>query len=126
MPPALGKREPIHCDDVAINAIALLNRKESFGRTYNLSGKTPLTYQEIIRHISHVMKRKPRIFFCKHLPLLARILGPLSNIKTFNASAVKRANIDIVFEKDRLPDNLLIPPRSFLQHGAEDIFPMFR
>lgn len=124
LPPASGKRQPIHCDDVAINAISLINYKETFGRTYNLSGDETLTYCQIIEKIFNAINKKKRILFCKKIIFISKVLSPFISLKTFNKEAILRANEDIVFIKDQLPKHLRLPQRSFLQDGIKSIFPM--
>lgn len=123
LPSANGKRQPIHCDDVAINAISLINQKESFGRTYNITGNDTLTYSEIVTNIFKAAGKKPRIFYCKSLYFISKILSPFSTLKSFNSYAIKRVNQDITFDKDKLPEALAITQRPFLQNGYKDIFP---
>lgn len=119
-PPAAGKRQPIHCDDVAIHAIGLINHKETFGKSYNLPGDEILSYRDIIGYIFSALGKRKRILFFKYLSALSACLKPFSSVKNFNQSAVKRVNEDIIFTKEPLPEHLKLPQRSFFANKAED------
>ncbi len=123
LPPANGKRQPIHCDDIAINTISLINHKASFGKTYNIVGNQTLSYHAIVEEIFKALGKKPRILKWKGLGLISSVLSPFSSLRSFNRFAIERANIDVVFDKDILPESLSIPQRNFLQHGQKDITP---
>ena len=51
-------QQPVHVDDVAAAVLACLNMDQTIGKSYNLAGKHPLTYNEVIDTIARQMEKR--------------------------------------------------------------------
>ncbi|MGA9658772.1 MAG: epimerase [Asticcacaulis sp.] len=58
---AQGLRQPVHARDLALAAMQALTARESFNKTYNLSGGEDLPYVTMVRRIFAGMGRTPVI-----------------------------------------------------------------
>jgi uncharacterized protein YbjT (DUF2867 family) len=60
--PVLGDgtylQQPIHVDDVALAVVSCLATDRTITRSYNLAGKYPLTYDEVIDTIARKLRKK--------------------------------------------------------------------
>lgn len=56
-----GRRQPVHADDLALACMAALERPASFGKAYDLTGGSTLTYREMVEEIFRGLGRRPRI-----------------------------------------------------------------
>jgi len=55
-----GRRQPVHADDLALACLAALDRPASFGKAYDLTGGTTLTYREMVQEVFRGLGRRPR------------------------------------------------------------------
>jgi len=51
-------QQPIHVDDVARAVVSCLSNDKSVGKSYNIAGKYPLTYNEVVDTIARQLNRK--------------------------------------------------------------------
>lgn len=51
-------QQPIHVDDVAAAIVSCLSNDNTIGKAYNIAGKHPLTYNEVIDTIERLMNRR--------------------------------------------------------------------
>jgi uncharacterized protein YbjT (DUF2867 family) len=62
--PVLGRgdclQQPVHVDDVADAVVAASRSTAAVGRSYNLSGKTPLTFDEMLDAVGQALGRRVR------------------------------------------------------------------
>jgi nucleoside-diphosphate-sugar epimerase len=56
-----GLRQPVHADDLAWAALALLNAPATFGKTYALPGGETLSYRAMVERVFESLGRTPRI-----------------------------------------------------------------
>jgi nucleoside-diphosphate-sugar epimerase len=56
-----GLRQPVHADDLAWAALALLDAPASFGKTYALPGGETLSYRAMVERVFEGLGRQPRI-----------------------------------------------------------------
>ncbi len=56
-----GLRQPVHADDLAWAALALLNAPAAFGKIYDLPGGETLSYRAMVERVFESLGRKPRI-----------------------------------------------------------------
>lgn len=124
-PPADGKRQPIHCDDLAISAISSLNRLETFGKSYNICGPDTLSYYEMIRKLFEATGKKPRIIKMKSIGYLIDVYRFFfaKSSGFLDSSTLKRANKDILFEQELPLPESAFHFRHFIQNGMKDILP---
>lgn len=68
-------QQPIHVDDVAQAIVSCLSRDQTIDKSYNISGKHPLTYNEVIDTLARKLNRRVRML---HFPS-----GPVVSLLTF-------------------------------------------
>jgi nucleoside-diphosphate-sugar epimerase len=51
-------QQPIHVDDVAQAVLSCLSNEKTIGRSYNIAGKYPLTYNEVVDTIARQMNKR--------------------------------------------------------------------
>jgi len=56
-----GLRQPVHADDLAWAALALLDAPATFGKTYALPGGETLSYRAMVERVFESLGRTPRI-----------------------------------------------------------------
>jgi len=47
-PPAFGRRQPVHVDDLAVAVLQAMDNENTYDKSYNLSGGDVLTYREML------------------------------------------------------------------------------
>lgn len=120
-PPAFGKRQPVHADDLAIAALQSMQNENTYEKSYNLSGGETLTYREMLERIFTLYHEKPRIIVTTMLPFLLNIAGLLLRKKHINAEIAYRMNDDLMFFYDEAKRDFNFSPRRFLKGGINDI-----
>lgn len=120
-PPALGRRQPVHADDLALAVIQVAGTTNTIERTYNLSGGEVVTYKEMLERIFAVCRRKPRIVETTMLPFLLDMGGRILRKKHLNGEIARRMNDDLVFFHDEARRDFGFNPRPFLSGGIKDI-----
>ena len=69
--------QPVHSDDVADFAVRIVHETAAVGRAYDLSGRRPITYREMVEGIGRSIERPP--VFVPYpgmlVPLAAAVLG---------------------------------------------------
>lgn len=65
-------QQPIHVEDLADAIIKALNSEKTYNKSYNLSGKDEITYNEIISIISNLLNKKVKKL---HLPVKPVLMG---------------------------------------------------
>ena len=68
--------QPIHVDDLAKAIVDVVCVERTVGHAYNIAGKAPLTYNEIIRTTARLLRRKVVLLHLPHRPMIA-LLGAL-------------------------------------------------
>jgi nucleoside-diphosphate-sugar epimerase len=51
-------QQPIYVDDVALAIVSCLSNDKTIGKSYNIAGKYPLTYNEVIDTIAKQMNKR--------------------------------------------------------------------
>lgn len=64
-------QQPIYVDDVAQAILGCLKSDVTIGKSYNIAGKHPLTYNEVIDTIAKVMKKRVLKFHIPSKPVVA-------------------------------------------------------
>lgn len=114
-----GLMQPIYAEDLArIIAMAALN-SVSIGKAYNVAGKTPVTFSDLMKLIASNIGKK-RIFVNVPYPLalLAGYAGEVIPNGLINIEKVKRLQEDKVFLYDEAANDLGFFPRS-IEEGIE-------
>jgi uncharacterized protein YbjT (DUF2867 family) len=73
-------QQPIYVDDVAAAVLGCLKSDVTIGKTYNIAGKHPLTYNEVIDTIARQMKKRVWTFHIPSKPVVF-LLGFFEGIR---------------------------------------------
>lgn len=120
-PPAFGRRQPVHVDDLAIAAVQAMDNDATYDKSYNLSGADVLTYREMLAKLFALLGRKQQIISTSMLPFALDIIGRISRKKHINGEIARRMNDDMVFFHDDAKRDFGFHPRGFLSGGIKDI-----
>jgi GT2 family glycosyltransferase/nucleoside-diphosphate-sugar epimerase len=120
-PPAFGRRQPVHADDLAIAVMQAATSSTSIGKAYNVSGGAILTYREMLEEIFTICQRTPRIVKTTFLPFMLDMLGKVFRKAEINGEIARRMNDDLVFFHDEATRDFGFNPRPFLSNGMKDI-----
>lgn len=120
-PPAFGRRQPVHVDDLAAAVMQSINNENSYNKTYNLSGGEVLTYREMLARLFAIYHKKPWIMNSTALPFTLDAIGKITGKKHINGEVARRMNDDLVFFHDDAKTDFGYHPRPFLTGGIKDI-----
>lgn len=120
-PPAFGRRQPVHVDDLAAAVMQGINNETSYNKAYNLSGGEVLVYREMLARLFAIYNKKPRIINSTALPFALDMLGKITGKKHLNGEVARRMNDDLVFFHDDARSDFGYHPRAFLTGGMKDI-----
>ena len=120
-PPAVGRRQPVHAEDVAIATLQAATSEVACNKSYNVSGGEILTYREMLMRIFEVMKCPPKIMETTLFPLMLAIAGVLLRRPYLTRDLAYRMNEDMVFFHDDATRDFGYHPRAFLSGGREDL-----
>jgi|CXWL01.1.fsa_nt_gi GT2 family glycosyltransferase/nucleoside-diphosphate-sugar epimerase len=120
-PPAFGRRQPVHVDDLAMAVIKAMDNEITYDKSYNLSGGEVLTYREMLGKLFKLYKKKPKIINNTALPFILDVVGKISRKKHINGEIARRMNDDLVFFHDDAERDFGYHPRGFLTGGMKDI-----
>lgn len=115
--------QPVHVDDVARAMLLALDHDVSIGRAYNVSGKAPLTFNQVIDVVAAELGKR---VFKLHLPVapvasilaLAERAGLRLPIK---AEQIRRLNEDKAFDYSDAARDLGYAPLAFEEGIAREI-----
>lgn len=115
--------QPVHADDVARAILLALDHEVSIGREYNVAGKTPLTFNQLI---DIVAARLGKRVFKLHVPVapvaamlaLAERAGLRLPVK---AEQIRRLNEDKAFDYSDAARDLGYAPIAFEEGIAREI-----
>jgi GT2 family glycosyltransferase/nucleoside-diphosphate-sugar epimerase len=120
-PPAFGRRQPVHADDLAIAVLQAAFSAETIGKAYNLSGGDVMTYRQMLERIYATLGRKPVIRPTTLLPFMLDVAGKISRKKHINGEIARRMNDDLMFFHDDARRDFGFNPRGFLSGGLKDL-----
>jgi nucleoside-diphosphate-sugar epimerase len=117
---AAGLRQPVHADDLAQAAFAVLDMAATHGRAYALPGGETLPYREMVERVLAVLQ-PPASLHVVPAPLF-RALLPLAHAagiaRDFGAAAVTRMRRDLVFDIEPARLDFGYAPRPFQPTAA--------
>jgi len=64
-------QQPIHVDDVAQAMVSCISNDKTIGKSYNIAGKHPLTYNEVVDTIARQMNRRVWKFHIPSKPVVS-------------------------------------------------------
>ena len=111
---AIGRRQPVHVDDLAMAAFSALASVASHGQTYALPGGETLSYREMVRRVLAVLEPPPALVELPS-PLfnLALVVAKLGGGTGLGEAAVQRMRADLVFDDTPARRDLAYAPRAF-------------
>jgi nucleoside-diphosphate-sugar epimerase len=115
--------QPVHVDDVVRAVLLALDRDVSIGRAYNIAGKAPLTFNEVIDVVAAQLGRR---VFKLHQPMgpIASMLALAERAKLrlpVKAEQIRRLNEDKAFDYSDAARDLGYAPISFEEGIAREI-----
>lgn|SRR5262245_31859669 len=112
---ARGLRQPVYGDDLALACLQALDEPRTFGRAYNLTGGTTLTYREMVERVFQALGRRPRLPRVP-LPLLRAALSAASrlpSLRRLGPDMADRMNADQCFDSADAARDFGYTPRPF-------------
>jgi nucleoside-diphosphate-sugar epimerase len=117
--PVLGNgnylQQPVFVEDVAQAIVSCLKESKTIGKSYNIAGKTPITYNEVIDTIGKLSNRKILKIHFPDKPVIA-VLRMLEKVKLplpIKAEQVERLNENKDFAYQEASADFGYSPRSF-------------
>lgn len=120
-PPAFGRRQPVHADDLANAVVQAMSNEKTYGKSYNLSGGEIIPYREMLGRIFSLLGFKQRIINNTALPFMLDLWGKITGKKYINGEIARRMNDDMVFFHDDAKHDFGFKSRKFLAGGTKDI-----
>ena len=111
---ATGRRQPVHVDDLAAAAFAVLGTAATHGQTYSLPGGETLPYREMVQRVLAVLEPPPSLVELPS-PLfnLALAAAKLAGGTGLGEAAVRRMRTDLVFDDTPARRDFGYAPRAF-------------
>jgi nucleoside-diphosphate-sugar epimerase len=108
-----GLRQPVHADDLAWAALALLNAPATFGKIYALPGGETLSYRAMVERVFESLGRTPRILTVP--PPLWRLGLTLASpiLKDATSAMGQRMAQDLTFDAGPAERDFGWAPRAF-------------
>lgn len=120
-PPAMGKRQPVHAEDVALASLQVASIDQARNKSYNVSGGEILGYVQMLERIFIALGKKPKIIKTSLLPFAFTLAGIVLGKRHINGEVAHRMNEDLVFFHDEAKQDFGYRPRPFLQGGRTDL-----
>ena len=121
-------QQPVHVADVASAIVACLATPITIGRTYNLSGREPLTFASLVRETVDATGRRRRLVRVPVGPVmsLVRFYNRLVANPRIRVEQVLRLREDKAFDHTAARDDFGFSPRSFADGVREQVRAMTR
>tara|TARA_B100001989_G_C24537681_1_gene465465 strand:- start:188 stop:1099 length:912 start_codon:yes stop_codon:yes gene_type:complete len=117
-------QQPINVEDLVSFIYRTIKKKEAFNNVFNVSGKEPITFNQIIKIISKVLKRKPlKIYLPSSITSQILFFLELLNIKLpIKSEQIKRLNEDKSFSHKKAKTLIGYDPINFHEGIKREIF----
>ena len=112
---ACGLRQPVHVDDLAAAALAVLDAPATHGRAYALPGGEALPYREMVARVLASLEPPARLVELP-APLFAALLALAragGRLQGFGDAAAARLRADLVFDAAPAARDFGYAPRPF-------------
>lgn len=115
--------QPIHVDDLAKAIVDAGTAPTAIGKEYNLSGRAPLTYNELVATVAQLSRRRMRIVHLPHRPAVKalQVLESLGARLPLKAEQILRLNEHKAFAWADAGRDFGFSPRSFKEGVAAQI-----
>lgn len=119
-------QQPIHVDDLAKAIVAAVQSNCAGRHAYDLSGKEPITYNDLVRTVARLLGRRVRILHLPYRPIvgvltLCERMGLRLPIK---GEQISRLNEHKAFSHEAAARDFGFAPRTFAAGVAEEIASM--
>jgi uncharacterized protein YbjT (DUF2867 family) len=117
-------QQPIFVDDVAQAVLLALKTDAAIGKSYNIAGKTPLTYNQVIDTVASALGKRVWKIHLPYMPIV-RVLQFTEQLRLrlrfpIKAEQVLRLNENKAFSYEEAQRDFAFSPRSFEEGiGAE-------
>jgi len=119
--PGSGRRQPVHADDLADAALAVLESQRTAGRSYNLGGGETLSYRAMVARIFQALGRRRRIITLPVAPYRALLSLAGRFNRSVSGAMADRMNRDLVFDSSAAREDFGFAPQPFLRHPERDL-----
>jgi GT2 family glycosyltransferase/nucleoside-diphosphate-sugar epimerase len=111
----IGRRQPVHADDLAKACVAMLQSPQGWNRAYNLSGGQVLTYRQMVEAIFKRQNKLPRII---GLPewlwrTALAVIRVVPAYRKLNIEMLRRVDADMCFDHGEASQRFGFAPRQF-------------
>ena len=120
-PPAVGRRQPVHAEDVALATLQAAVTEQAHNKGYNISGGEVLTYRAMIERVFVALGQPVRIIETTLLPSVFALAGVLLRRHYLTRDVATRMNEDLIFFHDDAVQDFGYAPRVFLSGGTGDL-----
>jgi uncharacterized protein YbjT (DUF2867 family) len=110
-------QQPIFVDDVAQAVLLALQNDAAIGKSYNIAGKEPLTYNQVVDTVAAALGRRVLKLHLPHMPIV-RLLHFAERMRLclpIKAEQVLRLNEDKAFSYEEAQRDLGFNPRGFAE-----------
>jgi len=118
----LGKRQPVHADDLVEASLSVLSNPACVGRTYNLAGAEVLSYRTMVERIFVGLAKKPKIIALP-LILVRMVLSLAAKISSFSYTPemADRMNQNLNYDFSSAQSDFGYSPQAFLVNPQRDL-----
>lgn len=120
-PPAKGRRQPVHADDLAEAVLNVMDNPKTLDKAYNLSGGEVLEYRAMIERIMAALGRRPRLWEVSFLPDWMDKVGRFLGKENLHGEHLRQMNQDMTMPYGEAQKDFGYHPRPFLTGGATDL-----
>ena len=120
-PPAKGRRQPVHADDLAQAVLSAIAEKKCLDKAYNLSGGEVLEYRSMIERVMAALGQRPRLIELPFLPDWLDKIGRALGKPDLHGEHLRQMNQDMTMSYGEARADFGYLPRAFLSGGASDL-----
>jgi uncharacterized protein YbjT (DUF2867 family) len=118
---ATGRRQPVHVEDLADAALAVLAQPATHAHSYALGGGEVLSYQDMVQRLLEALPRPARLWRVPRWLFAAALHGAhaLGRLRGMNTAALQRMREDLVFDLEPARRDFGYAPRAFSPRADE-------
>lgn len=119
-------QQPIHVEDLANGIVMALRSERAVRKAYNLSGKEPLTYNDLVKTVARLLGRRVGIIHLPYRPVVAALsrLEKLGICLPIKGEQILRLNEHKAFSHEEAARHFGFAPRTFAEGVADEITSM--
>lgn len=110
-------QQPIFVDDVAQAVLLALQNDITIGKSYNIAGKAPLTYNQVIDTVAFALGKRVWKLYLPYMPIVRflQFTGRMRLRLPIKAEQVLRLNENKAFSYEEAQRDFCFSPRSFAE-----------